>query len=424
MNSVGSTLSDWLARLETLSPREIDLGLERVVAVLNELALELPASIFHIAGTNGKGSSVVMLESLLRQTDACVGSYLSPHIIRFNERIRVNGEDATDEQIIAAFERIEAVRADIPLTYFEYGTLAAMVVFADAGVDTAILEVGMGGRLDAVNAIEPTAGLITNISLDHCDWLGDDIELIATEKAGIMRKNKPVIFGARQVPKSIVECARSSGANLVLAGRDYDLSFDQDSWSWRGSTCELADLKWPSLRGEHQLENAAAVLALVEAAGVTKLLDRQIINKALTGLNLDGRMQVIDLDRRWLVDVAHNPAAAIVLADALQALPGTGKTIAIIAMLDDKDVEGVVAALQHQIDNWIAVTADSARAIRAGELARRVANSSGTACLVAESLQQAIDHASTLATPDDTILVTGSFYLVGPVLTELYSRDL
>lgn len=416
-------LSDWLARLETLSPREIDLGLERVAAVLDELALELPASIFHIAGTNGKGSSVVMLESLLRQTDASVGSYLSPHIIRFNERIRLNGEEATDEQIVAAFERIEAARADIPLTYFEYGTLAAMVVFVDAGVDTAILEVGMGGRLDAVNAIEPTAGLITNISLDHCDWLGEDVELIAIEKAGIMRKDKPVIFGARQAPKSIVECARSSGAKLVLAGHDYDFSFDRDGWSWRGSTCELADLKWPSLRGEHQLQNAAAVLALIEAVGLVELLDRRVINKALTRLTLDGRMQVIDLDRHWLVDVAHNPAAATVLADVLQALPGTGRTIAIIAMLDDKDVEGVVAALQHQVDHWIAVSADSARAIGAGELARRVACVSGTACLVAESLRQAIDHASSLATPDDTILVTGSFYLVGPVLTELYSRE-
>lgn len=416
-------LSDWLAQLETLSPREIDLGLERVAAVFDELALEFPASIFHIAGTNGKGSSVVMLESLLRQTDASVGSYLSPHIIRFNERIRLNGEEATDEQIVAAFERIEAARADIPLTYFEYGTLAAMVVFADAGVDTAILEVGMGGRLDAVNAIEPTAGLITNISLDHCDWLGEDVELIAIEKAGIMRKDKPVIFGARQAPKSIVECARSSGAKLVLAGHDYDFSFDRDGWSWRGSTCELADLKWPSLRGKHQLQNAAAVLALIEAVGLVELLDRRVINKALTSLTLDGRMQVIDLDRHWLVDVAHNPAAATVLADALQALPGTGRTIAIIAMLDDKDVEGVVAALQHQVDHWIAVSADSARAIGAGELARRVACVSGTACLVAESLRQAIDHASSLATPDDTILVTGSFYLVGPVLTELYSRE-
>lgn len=423
MNAVGLTLTDWLQRLETLSPREIDLGLERVVAVLERLALDLPTSIFHIAGTNGKGSSVVMLESLLRQTDACVGSYLSPHIIRFNERIRVNGEDATDAQIVAAFERIEAVRAAVPLTYFEYGTLAAMVVFADAGVDTAILEVGMGGRLDAVNAIEPTAGLITNISLDHCDWLGDDVEMIAIEKAGIMRKDKPVIFGAQQVPKSIVDCAESVGARLVLAGRDYELAFDQDSWSWRSPACELEGLDRPVLRGEHQLENAAAVLALIEAAGLVELLDRRVINKALASLRLDGRMQVIDLDRHWLVDVAHNPAAATVLAGALQRMPGTGKTIAIIAMLDDKDVEGVVSSLQQEIDGWIAVTADSARAISAGELARRIANATNTACLVAESLQHAIEHAKTLATTDDTILVTGSFYLVGPVLTELYSRE-
>jgi dihydrofolate synthase/folylpolyglutamate synthase len=178
-----SPLSVWLARLETLSPREIVLGLDRVQTVLERLDLQRPSYVFHIAGTNGKGSSVAMLQALLRESDACVGSYTSPHVIQYNERINIDGLLATDEQIVAAFGRIEAVRGDVPLTYFEYGTLAALVVFADAGVDTAILEVGMGGRLDAVNAIEPDAGLITNVSLDHCDWLGNDVEKIAFEKA-------------------------------------------------------------------------------------------------------------------------------------------------------------------------------------------------------------------------------------------------
>ncbi len=419
MNSVGLTLSDWLARLETLSPREIDLGLERVAAVLERLALKRPASVFHIAGTNGKGSSVVMLESLLRQTNACVGSYLSPHISRYNERIRVAGKEAEDAQIIAAFERIELARDEVPLTYFEYGTLAALVVFADAGVDTAILEVGMGGRLDAVNAIEPVAGLITNVTLDHCDWLGNDIDSIAVEKAGIMRKGKPIVYGSRTVPQPILEQAQAVGAQLLLSGRDYDWSSGPDSWSWQGSTHELSDLERPSLQGEHQIENAAAVLALIEAAGLVDLLDRRVVNKALTHLHLDARMQCIDADVRWLLDVAHNPAAAAALAATLGATPGAGKTIAIIAMLDDKDVTGVVTALRDQVDHWIAVTADNPRAIRAGALARQIANATNTACLVAESLQQAIDHARALATPDDRVLVTGSFYIVGPVLEHL-----
>ena len=422
MNKLGTPLSAWLARLETVSPREIDLGIERVECVHERLALVPPKTVFHVAGTNGKGSSVTMLGSLLQKSGARVGSYTSPHIRRYNERIRVNGEMASDEQIVAAFEQIEAARGDEALTYFEYGTLAALVVFAGAGVETAILEVGMGGRLDAVNAIEPDAGLITNISLDHCDWLGDNIEAIATEKAGIMRKGKPIIFGSRQVPHSIVQTAANVAAHLIVAGRDYDWSATGDTWSWRGSRTRLDRLAVPALPGEHQLGNAAAVLALLEAAGLHDLLREEVINDCFPALQLDGRMQRIDWNVPWLLDVAHNPAAATALADTLRAETFAGITVAIVAMLDDKDVEGVVAALAEHVDRWIAVAADNPRAIPADELARRVANAADAACLAATSLDEAINCAQALATPRDRILVTGSFYLVGPVLTEIYSR--
>ena len=424
MNAARTPLSVWLSRLETLSPHEIDLGLERVELVLRRLALVSPKRVLHIAGTNGKGSSVAMLEAILRISGARVGSFTSPHISRYNERIRVDGNEASDMQIVAAFERVEAVRGAEELTYFEFGTLAAMVVFAEAGIDTAILEVGMGGRLDAVTAVEPDAGLITNVSLDHCDWLGNDVETIAFEKAGIMRKNKPIIFGARQIPQSILTRADEVGAHLLAAGRDFDWSSDGSHWSWRGSKHQLDGLELPALPGEHQLGNAAAVLALIESAGLENLLHEELISEALAQVRLDGRMQELGSGPRWLLDVAHNPAAAMALANTLRAESHTARTVAIIGMLDDKDVEGVVRPLVDQVDHWIAVMADSPRAIGADELARQVANTTNAACQVADTLDAAIGLAQGLAHPADRILVTGSFYLVGPVLERLLERSL
>jgi len=422
MHDAATPLSDWLARLETISPREIDLGLERVAVVLDRLALPQAKRVFHVAGTNGKGSSVAMLEALLRPSGARIGCYTSPHILRYNERVRVDGVDASDEQIIASFERVEAARGDEELTYFEFGTLAAMVVFADAGLDTLILEVGLGGRLDAVNAVEPTAGLITNIALDHCAWLGDSIEAIAFEKAGIMRPGKPVIFGARDVPQAIIDHAGNIDAQLRVAGRDFDWQVDGDTWSWQGSGLHLDGLEMPSLAGLHQVANAAAVLALLEATGDVDALEAGNVCTALPRLRLEGRIQEIRNETRWIVDVAHNPAAAEVLGDTLGDQARGGKTIAIIGLLDDKDVEGIVTQLASHVDQWIAVAADSHRAISADELARRVANATGVACQVGDNLESAIERAQELTGEDDLLLLTGSFYLVGPALNQLYSR--
>ena len=422
MNDVGAPLAAWLTRLESLSAREIDLGLERVEQVLERLQLRLPGQVLHVAGTNGKGSCVAMLESILRGTGRTIGCYTSPHVFRYNERIRVDGKEPGDEIIIAAFERIEAVRDDIPLTYFEYGTLAALVVFVEHGVEIAILEVGMGGRLDAVNAVEPQASLITNVALDHCDWLGEDIESIAFEKAGIMRAGKPTVFGDRVAPAAITTHAADTGAELILAGRDYDWSADSSGWEWRGVRHQLTDLEFPALPGAHQLGNAAAVLALLEAAGFRDLLQTGRVNDALTGLRLDGRMQRLESDPRWLFDVAHNPAAAAALAATLRADPARGETIAILGLLDDKDLAGVLAPLVPVVDQWIAVTAESPRAVPAVDIAGRVADLAGGECTVAPTIAGAITAATTLAGAEDRILVTGSFYLVGPIISELYSR--
>ena len=361
-----------------------------------------------------------MLEAILLRQGASIGTYTSPHVVDFNERICVDGIPASDDDLIAAFERVENARHETPLTYFEFGTLAALVVFAEHDVEYVILEVGMGGRLDAVNAVEPDAGLITNVALDHCDWLGNDIETIAQEKAGIMRPGKPVVYASTEVPNSIVDRAGELRTDLRLAGRDYEWHVSDDGhWNWTGQERRLDALSPPGLPGEFQYGNAAGALALLEAAGLGDRLQAVEVGEALAGTSLMGRMQVIESDRRWLLDVAHNPAAANVLAETVGSSDDDAMTVAIVAMLDDKDVESTIALLDSVVDRWVAVSADSPRAIPAAELGRIIANVSNKGCLVAGSLAEALDFARELTSAEDRILVTGSFYLVGPVLERL-----
>jgi dihydrofolate synthase/folylpolyglutamate synthase len=423
MSQAGSPLTDWLRRLETFSPHEIEFGLDRVLAVLERMALARPARVIHVGGTNGKGSSVAMLRSLLSVAGTGVGTYMSPHVFDYNERICIDGKAASDEQIVAAFEQVETARAGIALTYFEYGTLAALAVFDALNVDTAILEVGMGGRLDAVNAVDPDAALITNVSLDHCDWLGNDIESIAFEKAGIMRRDVPVVFADRTIPETILRQAAEIGATLIAAGRDYDWTLiGNGRWGWRGQRHEIDSLAPPSLAGPIQVQNAAGVLALVEALGLDSLISSPTIDSALGSVSLPGRMQSLTGEPESLFDVAHNPSAAAALAETLAASGVTG-LVAIVGMLDDKDVEGVVAPLAGVVERWIAVTAASPRAIDAAELARRIANKVDKACLIAESADAAVAEARNFAANGGRILVTGSFYVVGPMLERLSARD-
>ncbi len=426
----GAPLSDWLTWLESLSPTEINLGLERVQLVLERLDLPRPEHVLLIAGTNGKGSSVAMTDALLRASGLNVGAYTSPHISRYNERIVVNGVAASDAEIIAAFEKIEAVRGDTELTYFEFGTLAAAVVFATAELDVWVLEVGLGGRLDATNAFEPTASLITNISLDHCDWLGDDVETIAAEKAGIMRRGIPTVFGDTDVPEAVRRQADTCGATLLLPGRDFEIQIGESQvWNWRGASGELRGLQPPGLTGEVQLSNAAAVLALLDVAGLAEAINVELINSVLPTLTLAGRSQHLLVaglgceNHEWLIDVAHNPAAAEVLAKTLASRESPGATYAIVGLLHDKDVAGVIGPLVEHVDNWIAITAASHRAIPANELARQVSNISGKACLIAESPLDAIEFARRSASENDRILATGSFFTVGPILDQLRTES-
>ena len=281
----------------------------------------------------------------------------------------------------------------------------------------------MGGRLDAVNAIDPDAALITNVSLDHCEWLGDDIESIASEKAGIMRPDVPVVFADRVMPATIRKHADEIGARLIAAGRDYDWTINSDgNWAWRGQCHESESLAPPSLAGNVQIQNAAGVLALVEALDLEGLLAADVVDAALGSLALPGRMQLLAGDPEWLFDVAHNPAAATALAETLGTADTAG-LVAIVGMLDDKVVEGVVAPLAGTVDRWIAVTADSPRGIEAAELARRIANQADKACLIAESLELAVVAAREYAGSGGRVLVTGSFYVVGPLLERLSAHN-
>ena len=298
---------------------------------------------------------------------------------------------ASDDEIIRAFETIEAVRNSVPLTYFEYGTLAAFVVFAEACLDVWVLEVGMGGRLDATNVVDPSAALITNVALDHCAWLGEDVETIATEKAGIMRPGIPVVYGGTDVPQAILSHAEAVGARLLLRGRDYTLD----------------GIPQPGLPGAFQVGNAAAVVAMLRAAGLQAAVEEELVAQVLPEVRLTGRGQRFVRDGvEWLLDVAHNPAAAAQVATLLSAASADGNTIAVIGMLE-------------RVDLWVAVTADSPRAIPAGELARRIANASNRPCLVETSLANALQAARREALEGGRILVAGSFYVVGPVLQSL-----
>ena len=410
-----ATLADWLARYEAVTSQGIELGLERVGEVFARLNLELPGLVLTVAGTNGKGSSVAMLAALLRDAGYRVGAYTSPHLMRYNERIVVDAVPASDDEIVRAFERIEAARGDTRLTYFEVGTLAALAVFAERGVDVAVLEVGLGGRLDAVNVVEPDVGLITSIALDHQEWLGNTREAIAAEKAGIMRSGKPLVYAEIDRPTSIDTAATQTGARLCAAGRDYRWrTGEQGSWSYSGIGLQLDGLAAPALPGEFQRANAAGALCTLEAAGLGDILSTERVNRVLTTIDVPGRSQRFSDRQRWLFDVAHNPAAAEGLAAILESAPRPHR-VAIVGMLDDKDTSAVIGPLGPLIDDWIAVSASSPRAVPAAELGRRVAVLCNCPCLIADSPAHAVAEARLRCGEASEIVVFGSFYTVGPV---------
>jgi dihydrofolate synthase/folylpolyglutamate synthase len=419
-------LSDWLAWQETLHPNAIDLGLDRLQRTLERLEWQRPACpVVTVAGTNGKGSCVALTARILREAGYRIGTFTSPHLLRYNERIHIDGVEVSDETLMAAFERIDAARGADTLTFFEFNAAAALLVFAEAQPDAIVLEVGMGGRLDAVNVVDADVALVSSIDLDHCDWLGHDRETIGREKAGIFRAGRPAIFGARDMPASIRETADRIGANLQQLGRDFDWVRSGERWSWRGRSGEQRDLPAPALHGEIQYDNAAAVLAALGALEPRVRVPRSAIERGLQTVTLPGRFQVVQQGGprpiEWILDVAHNPAAARTLAAQLAARKGKGSTIAVCGVLSDKDVEGIASELRTSFDRWIIVGLQGARALPPDELAGRVRNVGANIEAVATDVVAGCQAAEALAQPGDRIVVFGSFLTVGPALGWLYT---
>ena len=416
-----TSLADWLLRLARLSPKEIELGLARVEDVLGRLELPRPPRLLTVGGTNGKGSCVALLAEFFIGSGRRVGTYSSPHLIHYCERVCVDGRPISDADMVAAFSDVERVRRGVPLTYFEFGTLAALCAFAAKGVDVVVLEVGLGGRLDAVNAVDPDAVLITNVGMDHMEWLGHDIEAIAAEKAALMRPKKPVVFGGRRLPQAVERIAAELDADLVLAHRDYRFERRESGhWDWRGRRSTLNDLPPPALAGDHQVENAAAVLALIESLDEDPLLDQQVAAQALRGTQLPGRQQTVAVSGvSWLLDGAHNEDGAAALAHTLRQRGEDQAVALVLGVLSDKDADAIIGVLAPEVTFWIACTPDSVRARAALDLGQQIAERTGAPCRVVTTVAESLLALAEVTRPDDLRVVAGSFFTVGPALRAL-----
>jgi dihydrofolate synthase/folylpolyglutamate synthase len=411
------SLADWLARLESLHPSAIELGLDRVRRVRDALGLAPAFPLIVVGGTNGKGSTCAYLEAILSAAGCRTGLYTSPHLLRYNERVRMAGREATDAELVTAFEKVDAARGDTSLTYFEFGTLAAVQQFVDAGVDVAILEVGLGGRLDAVNAFDADAAIVTSVDLDHMDYLGDTRDAIGFEKAGIYRAGRPAICADPAPPASLLAHAREIGADLRCIGRDFFAQRDDSHWHYRGPCFDWPALPLPAMAGAHQLHNAAGALAALEALGKRLPVGETAVQRGLLAAQVAGRFQRVARAPEIVLDVAHNPEAARALAATLRAQPVAGRTLAVVGMLADKDAAGVFAALQGAIDGWWVCTPASPRARDAAALATILrAHAGATPVRVQPDVNAALAEARSAARENDRILIFGSFYTVAAVL--------
>lgn len=423
MTALPTTLSDWLMFIERQHPATIDMGLERVRTVAAALQLGAPAQrTITVGGTNGKGSTVAFVEAIARAAGWKVGAYTSPHLLRYNERVRINGEEASDEALVAAFSAVEAARGDTTLTYFEYGTLAAFYLFAQAGLDLAVLEVGLGGRLDAVNLVDADVAVITTVDIDHADWLGADRESIGTEKAGILRGWKPAVLGEIDPPSSVLRRAYLIGANAIRAGSDYfNETLDAQTWAWRDVAVRL-ELPMPSLVGPVQLANAGAAIAALRSLEPPPgcSLPRAAYAEGIAAARIDGRLQRVERNGiNVLVDVGHNPQAATALARALQAEPVSGRTLAVYAGLQDKDAAGVVQALGEAVSEWTLAGLEGPRGQDAAALAARLAGTVAADASRADTVAHALTQVLAQAVQGDRVLVFGSFHTAAEALAWL-----
>ncbi|MED5618330.1 bifunctional tetrahydrofolate synthase/dihydrofolate synthase [Ideonella sp. BN130291] len=421
MTSHPQTLDDWLAHCERLHPVTIDMTLDRVAAVRDRLGLCFEVPVITVAGTNGKGSTCAMLESIALQAGYRVGLYIKPHLVHFEERCRLNGAPVAADALLPHFEAVEAAREGTTLTYFEFTTLAILRALSQAELDLVILEVGLGGRLDAVNVIDADCAVVTSIALDHTEYLGPDRESIGREKAGILRTGRPAVCSDPQPPQSLLDRAREIGADLRVSGRDFHFTGDRQQWSWTGRQRRYAGLAYPALRGANQLLNAAGALAAFEALHQRLPITAQAVRTGLALVELPGRFQIVAGQPVLVLDVGHNPQAVAVLAQNLDQMGFYPRTHAVFGAMRDKDLAGVLKPVAPLVDAWHLTDLPIARAATA-EALRPVAEAASAGREVPvhchASPADALRAAVAAADPADRIVVFGSFYTVGGVLKD------
>lgn len=414
------SLEEWLSWQESLHPEEIELGLDRIRRVAQRLGVIDPEpAVITVAGTNGKGSSIAILESIALSGGLRVGAYTSPHLLRYNERIRINGVAVDDQLLCEAFERVDRARQEDSLTYFEFGTLAALDLFRQQPLDLLILEVGLGGRLDAVNLVDADVSLLTTVDLDHQEWLGEDRESIGREKAGIFRPGRPAIIGESNPPQSVLAYAEKLGAPLFCADQHFSWVQHGTEWHWRGAAGKrLESLPLPALSGPIQLRNSAVALAVFQQLGWLPRLEGEAIQRGLQQVTLPGRFQRIRQHPEVVVDVSHNPQAAAVLAENLASRPVQGRTIAVVAMLQDKEMDAVIECVAPQVEQWVGAGLSGGRGATSKEMEAVLHTAVGEDRVkMEESVAQAWQRALAFAEKEDRIVVFGSFYTVAVVLS-------
>ena len=419
------TLTDWLDHCERLHPKNIDMGLERVRTVAARLDLRFQCPVITVAGTNGKGSTCAMLEAILGHAGYRTGLYTSPHLVHFEERLRLSGQNVDRDRLVEAFARVERARnaggAPVSLTYFEFSTLAILDVMVRAGLDVAVLEVGLGGRLDAVNIIDADCAVITSIDLDHMEFLGPDRESIGAEKAGIMRTGRPVVVSDPVPPQSVLDRAREIDADLWRFGVDFNFSGDKQQWAWRGRDRRYAGLAYPALRGANQLVNASGVLAALAALHENLPVTAQAVRSGLSTVELAGRFQIVPGQPTLVLDVAHNPHSVSALAANLDAMGFFPTTHAVFGAMADKDLALMFARVNPIIDRWYFADLPTARAQTGAGLEAQWRSLNTRKDTQARSFPDpvaALQAAVAAADPADRIVVFGSFYTVGGVLKD------
>jgi dihydrofolate synthase/folylpolyglutamate synthase len=414
-------LDSWLRWQESLHPREIELGLERLRPVHARLRGMPPdCRVITVAGTNGKGSCVAVAEAVAIASGLRVGAYTSPHLFRYNERVRLDGQPVDDLRLMQAFESVDQARRGVPLTYFEFGTLAALQIFFEDRLDLVILEVGLGGRLDAVNIVDADVAVITSVGLDHQAWLGMDRESIGAEKAGIVRSGRPLVLGDPDPPGSVLRIAEERGASLDALGQSWFPDLEDEGWWLRAGESRFGPLPYGPLRGA-LVRNAGCALRALD--WLDRCPEVDTVGRAIGNLQLPGRLQRFPGSVEWIVDLAHNTQGAELLAEMLESDECPGKTRAVFGMLADKDIGGVAAVMAPVVDEWLITGVGGSRGASADEVAAQVAGAGAASIEICRDVQDACARAGQRSSKGDRVVVFGSFFVVGPALEafELYS---